>query len=307
MRDLPGKRCPIVSVVTPSFNQGEFLPATIESVLSQAGDFFLQYLIVDGGSTDDSVQVMKRYELLLQRDEWQVRCKGITFHWLSEQDEGQADAVNKGFARANGELLGWLNSDDTYLPGALAQVLESFDSHPEAAMVYGNAWYTGRDGAVTGSYRSEPFSLERLAQRSIICQPAAFLRAEALREVGALDTALHTCLDYDLWIRFGRRFEGRIHFLEQYLATSRMYAENKTQSLRDRVYRETMQVTRRHYGYVPGVWVIHSVLEIFQTPGLSLPEKLGMLARGRLFPLRYLLQPKTLLSVASFLLSRLTK
>jgi hypothetical protein len=174
-------------------------------------------------------------------------------------------------------------------------------------MVYGNAWYTDRDGAITGKYGSEPFCLERLAQRSIICQPTVFLLKESLQKVGELDTSLHTCLDYDLWIRLGKKFEKRIAFLEEYLATSRMYPENKTLSQRDHIYIETMAVVKRHYGYVSGVWIVHSVLEVIQAPGMSFPSKLGTIARYRLLSLRYLFQPKTLVSVVCFLISRLTK
>lgn len=298
---------PTISIVTPSYNQGEFLSTTIESVLSQEGDFYLDYIIMDGGSTDNSVEIMQSFDGLLQRGEWNVACKGITFRWHSEKDKGQADAVNKGFAQAKGKILGWLNSDDTYLPGAVAKILDIFRSNPDTVMVYGNAWYTGRDGAITRRYGSEPFNLQRLAQRSIICQPTVFLRKEALQEIGELDTSLHTCLDYDLWIRLGKRFEKRIVFLEYYLATSRMYAENKTLSQRDHIYNETMAVVKRHFGYVSGVWIVHSILEVFQTPGVSFLSKLGTIARSRLFPLRYLFQPKTLLSVVYFLITRFTK
>lgn len=298
---------PVISIVTPSYNQGEFLPATIESVISQAGNFALEYIIMDGGSTDNSVEIMKEYEGLLQRGEWPVACAGITFRWFSEKDHGQADAVNKGFALATGTILGWLNSDDTYLPGAIATILERFSSNPDDVMVYGNACYMDRGGNITGRYRSEPFSLKRLAVRSIICQPAAFFRREALQEVGELDTGLQTCLDYDLWIRLGQRFEKRIVHINDYLAASRMYADNKTLSLRDTVYRETMLVAMRHFGYVPGVWIVHSMLEVIQSADMSFPNKVSTIIRHRSPFLRYLVNPETLLSTLWFLLTRVTK
>jgi glycosyltransferase involved in cell wall biosynthesis len=262
---------------------------------------------MDGGSTDNSVEVMRKYEGLLQRGEWPVACAGITFRWQSEKDDGQADAVNKGVALSTGIIIGWLNSDDTYLPGALAKIVAFFGANPDTAMIYGNAWYTDRNGNITVRYGSEPFSLKRLAVRSIICQPAAFLHGEALQVVGELDTNLRTCLDFDLWIRIGKRFEKRIVFLNDYLATSRMHADNKTLSLRDHIYPETMLVAKRHFGYVPGVWIVHSILEVIQAPGMSFPSKLGTIARCRLLSLRYLFQPKTLLSVVWFLITRLTK
>jgi glycosyltransferase involved in cell wall biosynthesis len=298
---------PTVSIVTPSYNQGEFLSATIESVISQSGDFFLEYIIMDGGSTDNSVEIMKRYDSLLQRGEWNIACKGITFRWHSEKDKGQADAVNKGFAQADGEMFGWLNSDDTYLPGAVAKAVEFFMANPDTVMVYGNAWYTDRAGAITQKYRSEPFSLKRLAVRNIICQPSVLIRRESLQKVGELDTSLHTCLDYDLWIRLGKVFEKHIVFLDDYLATSRMYADNKTLSLRDLIYRETMLIAQKHFGYVPGVWIVHSILEVLQSSGMPFLSKARTLIGCRLPFLLYLLQPKTLLSVIWFLLTRLTK
>lgn len=297
----------VVSIVTPSYNQGEFLSATIESVLSQAGDFYLEYIVMDGGSTDNSVEIIKRYDGLLQRGEWQAACKGITFRWSSEKDKGQADAVNKGFAQATGEILGWLNSDDTYLPGTVAKTVEFFIANPDTVMVYGNAWYTDRSGIITERYRSEPFSLKRLAARNIICQPSVFLRKEALQMIGELDTSLHTCLDYDLWIRLGKVFEKRITFLDDYLATSRMYADNKTLSLRDLIYRETMLVAKKHFGYVPGVWIVHSILEVIQSSDMPFLSKIRTTIGCRLPFLRYLLQPRTLLSVVWFLLTHLTK
>jgi GT2 family glycosyltransferase len=249
---------------------------------------------------------MQQYEGLLQRGEWPVACKGITFNWSSEKDNGQAEAVNKGFALARGTILGWLNSDDTYLPGALATAVEFFTANPETVMVYGNAWYTDRDGIFTVSYRSEPFSLKRLAAKSIICQPAAFLRREVLQTVGYLDANLHTCLDYDFWIRIGKAFEGRIVFLDDNLATSRIYADNKTLSLRELTYHETMLVARRHFGYVPGVWIVHSILEVIQSSGTPHIEKIRTIG-NRLYFLRFLLQPRTLLSVIGFIISRINK
>lgn len=297
---------PTVTVVTPSYNQGEFLAATIESVLSQEGDFHLEYLIMDGGSSDDSVEIMRHVDGLLERGEWPVRCRGITYRWVSEKDKGQADAVNKGFAAARGSILGWLNSDDTYLPGAIAAALESFEKNPELVMVYGNAWFTDREGACTVPYRTEPFRLQRMAERCIVCQPAVFLRREVLQAVGYLDAALHTCLDYEYWIRVGKRFEDRIGFIEPFLATSRLYADNKTLSLRELTYAETMMVTKRHFGYVPGVWIVHSLLEAVQGQDATLTEKTRMLA-GRLRFLAYLVQPKTLCSVICFMASRLRK
>ena len=121
---------PVISIVTPSYNQGEFLEETLVSVLSQEGDFFLDYLVIDGASTDGSLEIIRRYAELLEKDEWPVRCRGIRYRWMSEPDNGQSDALMKGFNLAEGEILAWLNSDDVYLPGALQKVTSFLKATP---------------------------------------------------------------------------------------------------------------------------------------------------------------------------------
>jgi glycosyltransferase involved in cell wall biosynthesis len=240
-----------LSIVTPSYNQGQFLAETIESVLSQAGDFALDYIIVDGGSTDGSVDIIRQYDEKLQRGEWPVRCRGIDFRWSSGPDRGQSDALVKGFRMARGSILAWLNSDDTYLPGALQTAVTFFREHPEAGLGYGDADYCDTNGTVISPYRTEPFDLDRLAVANIICQPAAFFRREAFEAVGGLDETLRFVMDYDLWIRIGRRFPC-LH-MPQRLATYRLHGSSKTvreETLRDNSA-ESLAVTIRHFGWAP--------------------------------------------------------
>lgn len=298
---------PTVSIITPSFNQGEFIAETIVSVLSQPGDFYLDYIIMDGGSTDDSVEIIKKYERLLESGAWPVACRGIDYRWTSGKDGGQADALNKGFALASGEILGWLNSDDTYLPGAVAKALEHLISHPDSVMVYGNAYYTDRGGLVTSSYPSEKFSLKRLAENCFICQPSGFFRKAALTEVGGLDPDLQASMDYELWIRMGKRFDGRIDFIEDYLATSRMYEENKTTSLRDRIWRENLAMLQRHFGYVEGIYIASCFYDIYcEMKTEPLGQTLKKIFR-RSFALRYLFNLRTFISSAVFVGANLKK
>ncbi|HUH98543.1 MAG TPA: glycosyltransferase family 2 protein [Anaerolineales bacterium] len=167
---------PLVSIVTPSFNQARYLEATIRSVLSQ--DYpRLEYIIVDGGSTDGSVDVIRRYAPKLA---W----------WVSEKDHGQTDAINKGFAHAKGEVLAWLNSDDTYEPNAIAPAVRLLQKHPEAGLVYGNANYINEDGRVIGRFPAAQTDLVRLRRGYVhIPQQAAFFRADLWRAVGPLDPA----------------------------------------------------------------------------------------------------------------------
>lgn len=246
------------TIVTPSYNQGEFLAETIESVIGQEGEFVIDYIIVDGGSTDNSVDIIRQYDALLQTGEWPISCRGITFRWLSEKDKGQTDALMKGFRQANGNILAWLNSDDTYLSGALQAAAEFFREHPDTALLYGDAHYCDTTGAVIGRYRTDAFDLDKLAYANIICQPSTFFRRDAFEEVGGLDETLHFAMDFDLWIRIGKRFPCR--YLPEFLATYRLHEASKT--IRDETLfansEEGLRVAMRHFSWAPLTRVYNS-------------------------------------------------
>jgi glycosyltransferase involved in cell wall biosynthesis len=230
---------PRISVITPSLNQGEFIRATIDSVLAQQYPD-LELWVIDGGSTDGTVEILKDYSGRLS--------------WISERDAGQADALNKGLARATGEVVGWLNSDDTYLPGALAAVGDFFRRHPDEDGLYGDALYVDRGGAAVRPYPTRDFDWETLAEECFLCQPAVFFRRRLVERLGGLDPELGVVLDYDLWIRlFRERAPARLRLP---LATSRMYSDNKTLAMRPRAYREIFRVVSRHYGHVPYRWAL---------------------------------------------------
>jgi glycosyltransferase involved in cell wall biosynthesis len=264
------------SIITPSYNQGQFLAETVESVISQEGDFFIDYIIIDGVSSDDSLAIIKRYDTLLQHGEWPIACRGITYRWVNERDKGQTDALLKGFRLAQGDIFAWLNSDDTYLPGALKTVADFFRVHTDTGLLYGDAHYCDTAGTVIGSYRTEEFDLDRLASANIICQPAAFFRRQAFDAVGGLDETLHFAMDYDLWIRIGRRFS--CHHIPQMLATYRLHETSKTISS-DTLVRnseESLGVTRRHFGWAP-LTRIYTSCHIICSARLP-----GLLGRSRL-------------------------
>lgn len=232
------RRGPLVSIVTPSYNQGRYIERTIESVLSQ--DYpNLEYIVVDGGSDDNTVAILKKYEEHLT--------------WISEKDRGQADAINKGFRMAKGEVMAWLNSDDTYLPGAIHQSVAYFEAHPEVGMLYGEGYHIDEDGERIERYYTEPFDYQRLSEVCFICQPTVFLRAQVINTVGPLDVTLDYCLDYEYWMRIAKRF--RIGYLDAYLANTRLHLDTKTLSKRVEVHEETLQVVKRHYGQVPIRWI----------------------------------------------------
>ncbi len=241
----------VISIVTPSYNQGPFLAETIESVISQEGDFSIDYIIIDGGSRDGSVEIIKQYDTRLKSGEWSVNCQGITFRWVSEEDTGQTNALMKGFSRATGSIFAWLNSDDTYLPGALQSAAAFFRVHPDIGLMYGEARYSDATGTTIGRYRTEAFDLEKLASANIICQPSAFFRREAFKAVGGLDEALDFVMDYDLWIRIGRCFPCR--YIPCLLATYRLHETSKTIDNATLVKNaeESLAVTIKHFGWAP--------------------------------------------------------
>lgn len=256
---------PLVSIITPSFNQGRFIRETIESVLSQ--DYpKLEYLVMDGGSTDETLEILRSYDARLT--------------WRSGPDGGQAEAVNTGIRLAQGQILGWLNSDDTYLPGAVSAAVSYLTAYPDTAMVYGDAHYIDEQNRVIGVYPTEDFDQHRLAKACFICQPAAFFRRSAVETVGGLDPGLQYCMDYELWIRLGRRF--RIDRIPHTLANTRQYPQTKTWAQRDRLFEELSGVTQRSFGYTSRHWRIwHAYARL---KGFSWP-----LARTVLYPARALL------------------
>jgi glycosyltransferase involved in cell wall biosynthesis len=206
---------PIVTIVTPSYNQARFLEETILSVLAQ--DYpNIEYLIIDGGSTDGSVEIIRKYGHRLA-------------YWVSEPDQGQSHAINKGLQRANGEILAWLNSDDVCCPGAVRAVVDFFGSHPGVALVYGRADLIDFDGVVVHQIPWQDFDVPACIgrHRYPIPQPAAFFRRETILQVGLLDQRLHYCLDWDYWIRIA--MAGlKISTIPQTLARCRLHHDSKT-------------------------------------------------------------------------------
>jgi len=225
---------PLVSIVTPSFNQAEFLERTIESVLSQTYTD-IEYIVVDGGSTDGSPEILRSY--------------GDRFAWVSEPDRGQSHAINKGLARAKGEILAYLNSDDVLLPRAIETAVGYFEEHPDWDVIYGDAAFVDDSDTVIGSYPTADYTFERLMHQCCICQPAAFWRAAIARRVGPFNESLLYALDYEYWIRIDRA-NGKIMHVPEQLAWSRIHTGTKTETQRRRFSKEIFAVCRREGGYV---------------------------------------------------------
>ncbi|MBI4566096.1 MAG: glycosyltransferase [Planctomycetes bacterium] len=229
---------PRITVVTPSFNQADYLEATIRSVLGQNYPD-LEYFIIDGGSTDSSIDVIRRHE------------RSVAF-WCSEPDQGQSDAIAKGFERASGEILCWLNSDDLFLPGALLAVGRYFRRHPEAEALSGGAYWIDPSGRPMR--RGAPvFTLgvratyDYLRHYDIdgLFQQATFWTRAAYEAVGGIDRTLHYVMDWDLYIRLAKR--RRFDVLGRFLGGFRYHAGSKTARWRE-IYEREREIVLSRYG-----------------------------------------------------------
>lgn len=202
---------PLVSIITPSYNQAQYLEQTIQSVLNQ--DYApLEYFVIDGGSTDGSQAVIEKYA---------DRLAG----WVSEKDRGQGDAINKGLARARGEIVAWLNSDDFYLPGAIAEAVRVFVENPRVGLVFGDVLAVDEDSRPINLLKYGPWGLEELMSFHIIGQPSVFMRRSVQAQAGVLDTSYHCLLDHHLWLRIAQRAE--LYYLPRTLAAARYHASAK--------------------------------------------------------------------------------
>lgn len=224
---------PLVSIITPSYNQVDFLEETIQSVLAQ--DYAdIEYIIVDGGSQDGSKEIIQHYNDKLA---W----------WVSEPDQGQTDAINKGFERAQGQILAWINSDDTYLPHAVSEAVEFLAANPDAGMVYGDANLIDRKGSIIGKFPARQTNYNRLRRGYVhIPQQAAFFRAHLWRQVGPLDPTFYFAMDYDLWVRLARL--APLKYYPRTWANFRLHESGKSVVDDDRCWPEMLRVHYRDGG-----------------------------------------------------------
>jgi glycosyltransferase involved in cell wall biosynthesis len=242
---------PLVTIVTPSYNQAPFLEATIRSVLEQ--DYTnIEYIIIDGGSTDGSLDIIKKY------------ADRLAF-WSSEKDRGQTDAINKGFARATGEILAWINSDDTYEPGAVREAVMEMLAHPEMGLVYGDANFIDDHGRVIGRFPAAQTDYLRLRRGYVhIPQQAAYFRRDVWKQVGPLDPSFFFAMDYDLWVRIAKL--APLQYTRKVWANFRLHGDSKTMAANDRCWPEMIRVHKREGGSWFSVIVAKYVIRTLIAP-----------------------------------------
>ncbi len=230
-----GSPWPKVSIVTPSLNQGKFIEETIRSVLLQ-GYPNLEYIIIDGGSTDGSIEIIRKYEQWLA---W----------WISEPDQGQSHAINKGFNKSTGEIMAWLNSDDTYVANAIGFAVRYFVDQPDYNLLYGEAWYIDES-----SSRLEPcrIVLDAIPKGYMlnydrIVQPATFWRQSLWLDIGELDSGLRWGFDWEFFIR--AYLNTDLHYVPEFLANYRLHGGMKTKTGGESRHAELAKITRRYGGW----------------------------------------------------------
>jgi glycosyltransferase involved in cell wall biosynthesis len=232
-------RWPKITIVTPSYNQARFLEATLRSIHDQ-GYPNLEHIVIDGGSTDGSVEILRRFEDKLA-------------YWVSEPDRGQTDALIKGFSRATGEILAWLNSDDLYEPHTLWEVADFFSRHPEVQFVYGDALWIDTEGRVLKPKKEIAFSrFIWLYDHNYIPQPSSFWRREIYEAVGGLDPRFDLAMDADLWIRFAEK--TKLVHVRRVWSRMRLYPEQKNQRLRA-ISDQEDEIIRSRYLSQESLWL----------------------------------------------------
>ena len=247
-----------VTIVTPSFNQARYLERTIQSVLNQTYDD-IEYIIIDGGSTDGSDEIIKLHQDRLA-------------YWVSEKDKGQTDAINKGFAQATGDVMAWLNSDDTLEPQAVARAVSALQENPAMGMVYGHGFFINANDDKIGEFPSAQTDYQRLRRGYVhICQQAAFWRADLWRKVGPLDDSIYFAMDYDLWLRLARK--ASLLFINDHWANFRLHGEAKTIAKDDRCWPDMLRIHLRDGGSRWSVLYVKYILRKLAGPYLRWKRK----------------------------------
>lgn len=218
-----------ITIVTPSFNQGKFIERTIRSIWDQEGDFSIEHIIADGGSTDETIDIIKRYEGLLNVGEYPIRCRGLELIWWSEKDRGQSDAINRGLRKASGDFMAWQNSDDTFNPGSFQEMVDAFLKNPKIDLVFGNFYFIDEDDKTLQKVYHRPFSKwEFLYVCPNITNQSSFWKKELLKKTGLLDENYHYGMDFEFFVRLSEH--GEFKYVDSFWGNLRIHQDSKTVS-----------------------------------------------------------------------------
>lgn len=278
------KKFSTISIVTPSFNQGQYIEETIKSVLGQKGDFFIDYIIADGGSSDNTLAIMQKYDELVKSHQLRIKCLGIQYRFWSKKDKGQTDAINQGFKIAYGNILAWINSDDYFLPGSFQKIINTFNEE-EIDFLYGDCFKIYPNKQTLSKPNCEETWKTLLSRGGSFEQQATFFTKKITEQVGYLDESLHYCMDYDLWIKIFQI--GKIKYLPEALAAFRIWQDSKTSTSQKKFDDERRMIAKRYGGnyFTPKkvYWLIGKI------PGRNLIKKF--------FPSLYKLMQKIFFSI----------
>ena len=248
-----------ISIITPSLNQAVFAPEMLSSLdVQQYPD--LEHIVYDAGSTDGVIDIWKKAEM-----EGKLKL-------FVEPDRGQSDAINKGMRVATGEIVGWLNSDDVLLPGALHAVAEAFSKNPDAVVIYGVGAKTDLDGSIIKKVPFREFCPKRLSWAFGAVQPAMFFRRDAYWKVGGLDESLHYAMDWDLLLKLSKI--GKVVTIPQHLANIRYYEETKTNTGGWKRMKEIALIGRRHNGLLDRNHLSFQIRDLLSKQPFRLPRSI---------------------------------
>jgi len=229
------EKLPLVSIITPSFNKGPYIEETILSIRNQTYKN-IEHLVIDAGSTDETVSILEKYNTDLK--------------WISEPDRGQSDAINKGWRMAKGDIIAYLNADDTYLPDAVESAVVFFEKNPDTHMVYGDGIITDEYGKNQRTIQSGEFNVKALVFcQDTIFQPSVFLRKEVFDTIGDVDVDLHLAMDLDYWLRIALVY--RIGYLPKPLSVAKIYQDAKSSALMFRYVKEYEHILEKIFA-APG-------------------------------------------------------
>lgn len=233
------------SIITPSYNHEKYLEETIKSVISQTGNFEIEYIIMDGGSTDKSLNILRKYDRLLKNN------KKIKFIWKSERDQGQSDAINKGLKISSGDIIAYINSDDFYSPNSFKHIISLFNKNKDVGFVYGRCRIVNEKGKeirkIIKWYRTligRRYSYKKLLTENFIPQPTTFWRRRVYEEFGGFDVKHHLCMDYEYWCKIGQRYMGK--FINQYLANFRWYMSSKSGAMYKKQFKQELETAKKY-------------------------------------------------------------